>query len=170
MIFSLKEKIEENFKKSLKEKKEIELSALRMLKAAVLNREKEKRYKLSKENPDFDKEKLEKESQFTDEEVIDVVSAEIKKRREALLLFEKGKREDLAVKEKAEIEILQKYLPEQIPEEQIKKLVKEAIEKTKAQSIKDMGKVMSELMPKVKGRADGSLVSKIVKDLLTSKE
>ena len=72
-------------------------------------------------------------------------------------------------KETKEKEILEKYLPEQLSEEEIKKLVKEAIEKIGAKEIKDMGKVMAELMPQVKGKADGSLVSKIVKELLTPK-
>jgi len=67
------------------------------------------------------------------------------------------------------MDILQKYMPEQLSEEEIKKLAKEAIEKTGAKEIKDMGKVMQELMPKVKGKAEGSLVSKIVKELLTPK-
>jgi len=166
----LKQKIEESFKKALKGEREIEVSALRMLKAAIFNKEKEKRYKLSKEKPDFFQEELEKESQLTDEEIIGVVSSEIKKRKEAILLFEKGKREDLAKKEKKEIEILKKYLPTQLSEEEIKKLAKEVIEELGATSLKDMGKVMGQLMPKIKGRVEGSLVSKIVKELLTSKK
>jgi len=109
----LKSKIEEDFKSALKEKKEIEVSTLRMLKAAVFNKEKEKRYKLSKEKPDLNGEELEKESQLRDEEVIEVISSEIKKRKESILEFEKGKREDLIKKEKVEMKILQSYLPEQ---------------------------------------------------------
>ncbi len=176
---SIKEKIEEDFKKALKEKKEIEVSTLRMLQAAIFNKEKEKRYRLSKEKPGLNLEELkkesplakelEKESVLTDEEVLEVISSEIKKRKEAILEFEKGKREDLVKKEKAEMEILQRYLPEQLSEEEIKKLAREIIEKLGAKDIKDMGKVMAQLMPKLKGRADGSLVNKIVKDLLTLK-
>jgi len=165
----LKIKIEKDFQKVLKERKEIEISTLRMLKAAIFNKEKEKRYKLSRQKPELTGEELEKESQLIDEELIEVLSSEIKKRKEALILFERGKRKDLAKKEKAEMKILQNYLPEQFSEEEIRKLIEEAIKKTGAKEIKDMGKVMSELMPKVKGKADGSLVSKIVKEVLISK-
>ena len=165
----LKIKIEKDFQKVLKERKEIEISTLRMLKAAIFNKEKEKRYKLSRQKPELTGEELEKESQLIDEELIEVLSSEIKKRKEALILFERGKRKDLAKKEKAEMKILQNYLPEQLSEEGIKKLANESIKKVGAKDIKDMGKVMAELMPKIKGRADGSLVSKIVKEVLISK-
>jgi hypothetical protein len=178
----LKEKIEEDFKKALKEKRDIEVLALRLLKNAIFNKEKEKRYKLARQNfeeqnlgglsqekPELKVEELEKESQLIDEEVIEVISSEIKKRKESILEFEKGKREDLVKKEKKELEILQKYLPEQLSEEEIKKLAKEVIEKVGAKELKDMGKVMAELMPKVKGKAEGSTVSKIVKESLTPK-
>ena len=164
---ALKQKIQEDFKKFLKGKKEIEVSTLRMLKAAIFNREKEKRYKLSKEKPDLKEKDLEKESQLTDEEIVQVIFSEIKKRKESILLFEKGKREDLVEKEKEEIKILEKYLPEQLSAEEIKKMAKEVIKKTGAREPKDMGKVMGHLMPKLKGKAEGGLVSKIVKELLT---
>lgn len=166
----LKEKIQQELNKSIKKKEELKLSALRMISAAILNKEKEKRYKLSKEKPDLKEEELAKESQLIDEEIVEVISTEIKKRKEAAADYEKGGREELAEKEKKEIEILQKYLPEQLSEEEIKKLAEEAVEKTGAKEPKDMGKVMAELMPYVKGKADGSLVSKIVKDLLVPKK
>ena len=166
---TLKKQIKQNLEIALKGKKRVEVSTLRMLNAAILNKEKEKRYKISKEKPELKPEKLEEESQLIDEEIIQVLQSEIKKRKEAILEFEKGERQDLVNKEKAEMDILQKYMPEQLSEEEIKKLAKEAIEKTGAKEIKDMGKVMQELMPKVKGKAEGSLVSKIVKELLTPK-
>jgi uncharacterized protein YqeY len=166
---SLKEKIDEDLKRAMKEKKEREVSTLRLLKAAIFNREKEKRYKISKEKEELKEEELEKESQLSDEEIIEVIHSEIKKRKEAILEFEKGKREDLVKKEKEEIEILKNYLPEQLSEKEIEKLAKEVIEKVGAKDIKDMGKVMKELMPKVKGRTDGALVSKIVKELISKK-
>jgi len=152
----LKEKIKLNLNSSLREKKTLAVSVLRQLLAAILNKEKEKRFKT----------KEEKDVQLTDEELIEVISSEVKKRRESILEFEKGKRQDLVEKEKKELEILEKYLPEQLSEEEIRKLTKEAIEKTDVREIKNMGKVMAELMPKVKGRAEGALVSKIVKELL----
>ena len=163
---TLKQKIQQDTKLALKEKRERELSALRMLLSAVINKEKEKRYKISKEKPDLSGEELEKESQLVDDEVIEVVSSEVKKRKEAILEFEKGKRQDLVEKERRELEILQKYLPEQLSEEEIRELAKEAIDKIGAKELKEMGKVMAELMPKIKGKADGGLVSKIVKELL----
>ena len=163
----LKEKIEADFKQSLKEKKKIEISILRMLKAEIFNKEKEKRYKLSKERPDMKTEELEKQSSLINEEILDVIFAKIKRGRESISEFEKGKRGDLEKKEKEEIEILKKYLPEQLSEKKIREMGKEIIEKIGAKDIKDMGKVMSELIPEIKGRAEGSLVSKIVKELLS---
>ena len=96
--------------------------------------------------------------------------SEAKKRKEAISEYEKGGREDLLEKEKAELEVLEKYLPEQLSEEEIKKIAKEIIEKVEAKSIKDMGKVMAEMMTRVKGKADGSVVNKIVKELLLKVE
>ena len=164
----LKEKIEEDFQKALKEKNEEEVSILRVLRAEIINREKEKRYRKSKENPELSFEGLEKESRLTDEELVSLIASEIKKRKEAVLEFKKGKREDLVEKEKKEIEILKRYLPEQLSEEEIRKLVKETVQKVGAKSLKDMGKVMREIMPKVKGRAEGEIVSKIVREELSS--
>ena len=166
---TLKGNIREDLKEAVKNREELKSSVLRLLLAAIFNKEKEKRYKLSKEKPELSGEELEEESQLNDEEVIDVISSEAKKRKESIVEFGKGKRMDLVEKEKKELEILEKYLPEQMSEEEIKKLVKEAIDKTVAKEMKDMGKVMAELMPQVKGKADGSLVSKIVKELLIPK-
>ena len=162
---TLKEKIQEDLNKAVKTKEELKSSVLRLLSAAILNKEKEKRGKLAQEEELIEKELIEK-SQLTEEEAIEVISSEIKKRKEAILEFEKGERKDLADKEKKEIEILQKYLPEQLSEEEIKKIAKETIEKVGAKEPKDVGKVMAELMPKVKGKADGGTVSKTVKELL----
>lgn len=163
----LKEKIEADFKQALIQRKEIELSILRMSKAEILNKEKEKRYALVKEEPNLSNQELEKKSILTDEEVLNVILSKIKKGREAVTEFEKGNRKDLVKREEAEIEVLKKYLPGQLSEKEIRKMVTAIIEKTKAESIKDMGRVMAELMPRIKGRAEGSLISKIVKELLT---
>jgi len=167
---ALKERIQGDLNEAMKGKEELKCSVLRMTIAVILNREKEKRYKLIKEKPDLKESEIAKESQLIDEEVLEVVSSEIKKRRESVAGYEKGGRDELAKKEKKEIEILQKYLPEQLLEEELKKLVKEAIDKVGAKEQKDMGKVMAELMPRVKGKADGSLVSKVVKELLISEK
>jgi hypothetical protein len=163
---NLLEKIHEDVKSALKEKKEIELSSLRMLLAAASNKEAEKRTKIWKGKPNLSAEELEKEAKLSDEEVVDVISSEVKKRRESILEFEKGNREDLVKKEKSELEILLKYLPEQMQEEEIKKLVSEIIAKLGAKEIKDMGKVMGVITARVKGKADMGLVSKIVKESL----
>lgn len=163
---SLRETIQQDLKAVLQERQDVALSALRMLSSAIVNKEKEKRYKISREKPELSESDLVKESALADEEILEVVASEAKKRKEAIAEFEKGGRDDLVKKEKAELDVLQKYLPEQLSEEEIKKLAKEAAERVAAKEIKDMGKVMAELMPKVKGRADGSLVSKVVKELL----
>ncbi len=167
---SLKKEIQQNLKEALKGREELISSVLRLLSAAILNKEKEKRYKLSKQKPDFNEKELEKESQLTDEETIQVVMSEIKKRKESILQFERGGRRELAKKEKKEIETLKKYMPEQLSEEEIRELVKKTIEEIGVKGVKEMGKVMAEIMPKVKGRAEGGTVTKIVKELLIPKE
>ncbi|MBD3208120.1 MAG: GatB/YqeY domain-containing protein [Candidatus Nealsonbacteria bacterium] len=163
----LREEIEENFKKALKEGNKEELSALRMLKTEIVNRQKEKRYKLSKENPELPPQELEEKSSLDDEEIKEAVFSLVKKSKQAIEDFEKGERKDLAEKERKEVEVLEKYLPEQLSEEEIKKEAQEAIKDTGAEGMRDMGKVMSELMPKLKGKAEGSKVSRIVKNLLS---
>lgn len=166
---NLKNKIQSDLTEALKSQNAVVRDTLRVLSAAILSKEKEKRYKISKDGKVSTEEELTKKSVLIDEEVMDVIVSEAKKRKESILEFEKGKRDDLAKKEKQELEVLQKYLPEQLPEEEVKKLVKEAVENTGAKEIKDMGKVMAALMPKIKGRADGGMISKIVKDLLSPK-
>ena len=163
---SLKENINQSLKSFLKEGKELEVSTLRQLMSSVLNKEKEKRYSLSRKDPNASAEELEKQSQLVDEEILDVISSEAKKRREAAEGFEKGGRMESAKKEKKELEFLLKYMPEQMSEEEIKDLVKETIAKVGAKEIKDMGKVMAELMPRTKGKADSSLVGKMVRESL----
>jgi hypothetical protein len=165
---SFKKRIQENLYAALKKGKKIELSTLRLLLNSIFNREKEKRYRLSQEKPELKEKELEKESQLSDEEIIQVILSEIKKRKESIAEFEKGKRQDLVEREKKEMEVLKRYLPEQLSEEEIRKLAGKIIKKTGAKSLKDMGKVMKDLMPKIKGKAEGSLVSKIVKELLSS--
>ncbi len=163
----LQVKIQEDLKTALLEKRELELSVLRMLLSAVNNKETEKKTKIWKEKPDLAPEKIQKEAELADEEIFDVISSEIKKRREAIEGFEKGGRKESADKERKELAILQKYLPEQIPEDELKKVVQEAIKKTGAKEIKDMGKVMGSITAQVKGKADMSQVSQIVKESLT---
>jgi len=164
----LKQKIQSDLKSALKEGKREVCSVLRLFLASILSKEKEKRYKIAKSETNLIEKELIEKSALTDEEIVEVLFSEIKKRKEAILEYQKGRREDLAKKEKSEMEILQKYLPEQLSEEEIKKLAKEAVNKIGAKEIKDMGKVMAELMPKVKGKVDGSSLSRAVKNLLSS--
>jgi len=153
----LKQQIQAATTEAMKSKDSFVVGTLRMLLAAVLTKEKDKKYK----------EKIEGEVQLTDEQILEVISSEIKKRKDAITLYEQGKRPELAEREAKEIEILIKYLPEQLSEEELKKLVAESIEKAGAKEMKDMGKVMADLNPKIKGKADGGQVSKIVKELLS---
>ncbi len=145
----LKNQIPEDLKDALRNKKSLELSVLRMLQSALKNKEIEK-----------NKEEL------TDDDVVSVVGAEIKKRRDAAKEYEKVNRPDAADQEKAEIEILLRYMPEQMGEDEIRSLVKNAVEETQAEGIKDIGKVMKVIMPQVKGKADGQVVNSIVREEL----
>jgi len=170
----LREKINENIKKAMQEKNELLLLVLRGVNATIHNKEIEKRTKLSKTEKDI--KKLEKLSKLSEEEVLEAINSEAKKRKEAIIEFsaiggsasggEKVKIDKAIEKEKSELEILKEYLPEQMDEDQIKEEVKKAIEEVGATGPKDTGKVMAVLMPKLKGKADGGMVSKIVSELL----
>lgn len=103
---------------------------------------------------------------LADEEIVEVMSKEVKQRHESAQSFRDGGRSELADREEQEIQILQKYLPEQLSEEAVKSLVEQAISETGASSASDMGRVMGALMPKVKGKADGGLVSRLVREHL----
>lgn len=162
----MKKQIQSDATTALKQGNQEIADVLRMALAAITSKEKEKRYKISKGKPDLSEEDTMKESALTDEEIISVLSSEIKKRKDAIALYEKGNRPELAAKEQKEIEILKKYLPEQISPEALKSLVEESINKLGAKEMKDMGKVMADLAPKVKGKADGSEVSSVVKQFL----
>jgi uncharacterized protein YqeY len=169
----LQERINGDIKKAMIEKNELLLLVLRGINSAIKNKEIEKRTKLSKTSAfakaSADKgklDKLEQESKLTGEEVIDVISSEAKKRRDSIVEFEKGGRQDLVDKETKELEIIKTYLPEQMSEDAVKKIVKIAIEEVKAIGPKDTGKVMAAIMPQVKGKTDGSMVSRIVGELL----
>lgn len=164
----LKQQIQEDLKSSLRNREEIRTSTLRMLLATIVNKEIEKRTKASKELPNAKESELEEKSKLSDEELVQVLMGEAKKRRESIEMFQKGNRQDLVDQETKELQVLQNYLPEQMNEEEVRKLVQDAIAKTGATSAKDMGKVMGIVISQTKGKADGSLVSKIVKELLQS--
>ena len=144
----LKEKLSNDIKTALKGKKELELLVLRGVSAVIKNKE------------------IEKRDELIEEEVIQIFLSEAKKRKDSIEEFKKGNREDLVEKEKKELEILKKYLPEQMSEDQIKEEVKKVIKKVGAVGSQEIGKVMSVLMPKLKGKVDGKVVSKLVGELL----
>lgn len=148
-----KESLRDELKESMLAKNELKTSVLRMLLSSI------NYYEIEKGGAGYE---------ATDEDVLSVLQKEIKQRRDSIEQFKLGKREDLAEKEEKELEVLNKYLPEQMSEEEIKSIVEEAISATQAKNISDMGKVMAIIMPKVKGKADGSSISSIVKEKLTS--
>jgi len=146
----LEEKILNDYKTAMKSKDALRSSALSFLRSQMMNAAIEKR----KKNLD-------------DTEAIVVIKKQIKQRQDSIEQFKKGNRLDLADKETKELEILQSYLPAQMSEEEIKKLIDEAVEQTGAVGIKDMGRVMKEVLAKVGGQADGKVVSDLVKSKLS---
>lgn len=151
---NLKEKIPSDLKNALREKKTVDLSVLRMLQSAIRNKEIEKK----------------KRDVLTDEEIVEVISSEIKKRKEAVNEYIKAQRQDLADKEKSEIEVLMSYMPTQMGEMEIREEVKKAIKEAGAKAQGELGKVMKILMPRMKGKADGALVNKVVREELQKLE
>lgn len=148
-----KQKLQEELKQSMLSKNELKTSVLRMLLSAV------NYYEIQKGGAGYD---------ASEEDILSVIQAQAKQRRDSIEQFQKAGRQELADKETKELEILNSYLPEQMGEDEIRNLVKEAVTQTGASGMQDMGKVMAALMPKVKGKADGGLVSSIVKETLTS--
>ena len=146
----MKEELLQDLKEAMKNKDTLKKDTITMLRAAILQ--------------------VEKDSQKTlnDDEICAIVAKEVKKRKESVKEYEDAGREDIANSLKQEVEILSKYLPEQLTEDEIEKLVVEAISESGATSPKDMGRVMSILRPKTAGKADGKLVSDIVKEKLTN--
>ncbi len=134
------------------------------LKTAMKNQDKEKLAVIRMVKGAIQMSELNKKHELNDEEVIDVITKEIKSRKDSINEFKKGGREDLITKTQAEIDILSTYLPKQLTEEELNKIIDEVFEVVKPESTKDMGKVMKELTPQVKGKADMGLVSKIVKE------
>lgn len=145
---SLQEQIDENLTNAMKEKDELKVSTLRMLKSALQNKE------------------IEKKTALNDDEIVQAIQSQIKSRQDSIVLYQQGNRTELAEKEQKEIAILKEYLPEQLSEEEIRHKVKEAIQKTGAQEMKDMGQVMAVLMEELKGKADSSAISAIAKEEL----
>ena len=145
---SLKDKLMQDLKAAMKEKDKIRKSVITMVRASIKQYEVDNRIEIK------------------DEEILELISKQLKQRRDAIPEFEKGNRQDLIEEYQKEIEILLDYLPKQLTEDEITEIVKETIKELGVEGPKYMGKVMGALMPKVKGKADGKLVSKVVKELL----
>ncbi|MBI2065096.1 MAG: GatB/YqeY domain-containing protein [Candidatus Yanofskybacteria bacterium] len=160
----IKEKLQSDVKEALKAGNAVKRMVLGSVLSAVKGRELDKRGRLSK--TESDPIKLEELSKLNDEEIVEVLSSEIKKRKEAMDLYEKGGRPELVAKEGDELNILMEYMPEQMSEDAVREEVKKAVASTGAVGVKDMGKVIGVVMAKIKGRADGQLVSRLVKEEL----
>lgn len=145
----LKEKLLNDLKESMKNKNLIRKNTIQMIRAAILQVEKDKQIEL------------------TEEQVIEIIAKETKKRKDAQIEFEKSGREDLINQNNEEIAILSEYLPKQLSEEEIEIIVKKVIEETGATTMKDMGIVMKKSKEQIGATADGKTVSEIVKKLLT---
>ncbi|HLS52771.1 MAG TPA: GatB/YqeY domain-containing protein [Tissierellaceae bacterium] len=145
---SLKNKLMEDLKLSMRNKDTIRKNTITMVRAAVKQKEVDER------------------KEITDDEIIDIISKQFKEKRAAIDEFRKGNRNDLIEQTEKEMDILLEYLPEQLGEEEVEEIVRETIEEVNATSMKDMGLVMKTVMPKVKGRTDGNIVSNIVKKIL----
>jgi hypothetical protein len=160
----LKDKLKEDMKNALKAGDSARRTLIGMVLTSIRNKEIEKRTKLSKTITDTAQ--LDAESQLNDTETMDVITSEVKRRRDSIVEFEKGGRSELAEGERKEAEILMTYLPEQMSDDELRALVQKAIASTGALTAKDMGKVMGLVTPQVKGKADGQRVSTMVKELL----
>jgi len=145
---TLKDKLLDDLKVALRNKDSIRKNVIQMVRAAVLQTEKDNKTSLD------------------DDGVTNVIAKELKKRKDALPQYEQSGRQELVESLKKEIEILTTYLPEQMGEDEIESIIRQTIRETGAQTMKDLGKVMKEVMPKVKGRADGRIVNAIASRIL----
>lgn len=146
---SLKEKLMEDLKTSMKNKETIRKNTVTMVRAAIKQIEVDQRRDVS------------------DDEILEIISKQVKEKRFAIEEFKKGSREDLVELTESEIEILLEYLPKQLTEEEVEKIVIETIKEINATSMKDIGLIMKAVMPKVKGRTDGNIVNKVVKKVFS---
>ncbi|MPM39807.1 putative protein YqeY [bioreactor metagenome] len=142
---SLKQKLQEDLKSSMKNKDAIKKSVITLIRASIKQYEVDNRVEL------------------IDDEIVDLIAKQLKQTRDSREEFVKAGREDLVSKAEAEIEVLKEYLPQQLSEEELNKIVISTISEVGATSMKDMKKIMTSIMPKVKGRADGKLINELVK-------
>ena len=146
---SLKENLLSDMKEAMKEKDVLRKNAIQMVRTAVLQKEKDS------------------QQEVNEEQILDIIMQEIKKRKDALIDFEKGNRQDLVEDANAEIAVLTSYLPKQLSDDELTAMIRETIAEVNATSMKDMGKVMAAITQKVRGRADNGKVSSIVKQCLS---
>ena len=146
---SLKEKLADDLKSAMKNKDTVRKNTVQMIRAGVLQIEKDKKITLD------------------DEGVLDVIAKQLKQRRDSLPDYEKSGRDDLIAELKAEMDVLMEYLPQQLTREELEAIVSEAVRDTGASTMKDMGKIMGAVMPKTKGRADGKIINEIAKQMLS---
>jgi uncharacterized protein YqeY len=146
---SLEERLIEEMKHAMKSNDKLRLSTIRMIRSALKNKEIELRKKLE------------------DEDVVKVIQVMVRKGEESVEQFQTGGRGDLVEKEKKEIEILKSFLPQPLSQEEILKIIDQSIQETQASSLKDIGKVMKSVMPKIGGKADGKLINQLVKERLS---
>ena len=142
---SLKQKLQEDLKSSMKNKDTVKKSVITLIRASIKQYEVDNRVELG------------------DDEIVDLIAKQLKQTRDSREEFKKAGREDLVSKAEAEIEVLKEYLPQQLSEEELNEIVISTISEVGATSMKDMKKIMSSIMPKVKGRADGKLINELVK-------
>ena len=146
---SLKERLAADLKTAMKEKNVVRKNVVQMVRAGVLQIEKDKLTTLD------------------DDGVLDVIAKQLKQRRDSLPDYEKSGREDLIAELKAEMDVLMEYLPQQLTRVELEVIVADAVKTTGASSMKDMGKVMAAVMPQTKGRADGKMINEIAKGMLS---
>ena len=142
---SLKQKLQEDLKSSMKNKETIKKSVITLIRASIKQYEVDNRVELE------------------DEKIVDLIAKQLKQTRDSREEFAKAGRDDLVSKAEAEIEVLKEYLPQQLSEEELNEIVISTISEVGATSMKDMKKIMTSIMPKVKGRADGKLINELVK-------
>lgn len=145
---SLKQKLQEDLKTSMKNKDTLRKSVITLIRSSIKQIEIDKRIELN------------------DDDIIDIISKQLKQRNDSLEQFLTAGREDLVEETRSEIKVLKEYLPQQLSEEELNEIVKQTISEVGATSMKDMGKIMSVIKPKTKGRADGKLINKLVKENL----
>ena len=145
---SLKEELLSNMKEAMKSKDSVKLGTVRGVISAVKNQE------------------IDLKKELSEEEILTIVSREVKKRKEAAVLYEKGNRPELKDKEIQEMKILQTYLPEQVSEKDLRRRIQEVIDETGAEGMKDFGKVMKTLVPEFKGKADNSFIKELANEYL----